>query len=515
MSESPVGFVCRLCSAFIEKKPRVVYTLSVIMLFYSEENSMNDRYVSPLSERYASPEMQQVFSPDRKFRTWRKLWIALAETEKELGLPITDEQIEELKAHADEINYEDAKRREKEVRHDVMSHVYAYGLQCPKAKGIIHLGATSCYVGDNTDMILMRDALLIVRRKLVNVIARLSAFADENKALPTLAFTHFQPAQPTTMGKRATLWINELLMDLEDLDYVLSTLRLLGSKGTTGTQASFLELFEGDQSKCDKVDPLIAEKMGFPGCVPVSGQTYSRKTDTRVLNVLAGIASSAAKFSNDIRLLQHLKEVEEPFEKGQIGSSAMAYKRNPMRSERIASLARYLMIDALNPAITAASQWFERTLDDSANKRLSVPEGFLACDGILDLMLNVADGLVVYPKVVYKHLMAELPFMATENIMMDAVKAGGDRQELHERIRTLSMEAGRAVKVEGKDNDLLDRIAADPMFHTTKEALEKTMDPANYVGRAPYQVEVFLRDVVAPVLEANKEDLGLKAEINV
>ena len=475
----------------------------------------NDRYVSPLSERYASREMQEVFSPDRKFRTWRKLWIALAETEQELGLPITDEQIAELKAHADDINYEDAKKREKEVRHDVMAHVYAYGLQCPNAKGIIHLGATSCYVGDNTDLILMRDALAIVRRKLIGVIAHLAAFADAYKDLPTLAFTHFQPAQPTTVGKRATLWINEFMIDLEDLDYVSGTLRLLGSKGTTGTQASFLELFEGDQEKCDRLDPMIAEKLGFPGCYPVSGQTYSRKVDTRVLNVLAGIAASATKFSNDIRLLQHMKEVEEPFEKNQIGSSAMAYKRNPMRSERIASLSRYLLADALNPAVTSSVQWFERTLDDSANKRLSIPEGFLAADGILDLVANVAGGLVVYPKVIRKHLMAELPFMATENIMMDAVKAGGDRQELHERIRVLSMEAGRHVKEEGGENNLLDLIAADGAFSLTREELEKSMDPARYVGRAPYQTETYLREVVRPLLEKNGGAAEYLPEINV
>ena len=474
-----------------------------------------DRYVSPLSERYASREMQAVFSPDAKFKTWRRLWIALAETEKELGLPITDEQIEELKSHAEDINYEDAKAREKIVRHDVMSHVYAYGLQCPKAKGIIHLGATSCYVGDNTDIILMRNALAIIRKKLVNAIACLAKFADEYKELPTLAFTHFQPAQPTTVGKRATLWINEFMMDLDDLDYVAGSLKLLGCKGTTGTQASFLELFEGDQEKCDKIDRMIAEKMGFEACYPVSGQTYSRKVDTRVLNVLAGIAASATKFSNDIRLLQHLKEVEEPFEKGQIGSSAMAYKRNPMRSERIASLSRYVLCDALNPAITSSVQWFERTLDDSANKRLSVAEGFLACDGILDLVVNVVDGLVVYPKVIAKHLMAELPFMATENIMMDAVKAGGDRQELHERIRQLSMEAGRTVKIEGRDNNLLDLIAEDPTFPLGKEELEAAMDPKKYVGRAPYQVEKYLENVVNPVLEANKDVLGMTAEINV
>ncbi len=474
-----------------------------------------DRYQSPLSERYASKEMQYIFSPDMKFRTWRKLWIALAETEKELGLNITQEQIDELKAHAEDINYDVAKEREKQVRHDVMSHVYAYGVQCPKAKGIIHLGATSCYVGDNTDIIVMTEALKLVKKKLVNVIAELSKFADEHKALPTLAFTHFQPAQPTTVGKRATLWMQEFMLDLEDLDYVISTMRLLGSKGTTGTQASFLELFDGDQETIDKIDPMIAEKMGFKECYPVSGQTYSRKVDTRVLNVLAGIAASAHKFSNDIRLLQHLKEVEEPFEKSQIGSSAMAYKRNPMRSERIASLSRFVMVDALNPAITSATQWFERTLDDSANKRLSVPEGFLAIDGILDLCLNVVDGLVVYPKVIEKRLRSELPFMATENIMMDAVKAGGDRQELHERIRELSMEAGRNVKVEGKENNLLELIAADPAFNMSLEDLQKTMEPSRYTGRAQVQVEAFLKNVVQPVLDENKEILGMTAEINV
>ena len=474
-----------------------------------------DRYVSPLSERYASKEMQYIFSPDMKFRTWRKLWIALAETERELGLNITQEQIDEMKAHADDINYDVAKERERQVRHDVMSHVYAFGVQCPKAKGIIHLGATSCYVGDNTDIIVMTEALKLVRKKLVNVIAELSKFAAQYKDQPTLAFTHFQPAQPTTVGKRATLWTQEFLMDLEDLEYVLSTMKLLGSKGTTGTQASFLELFDGDQETIDKIDPMIAEKMGFRSCYPVSEQTYSRKVDTRVLNILAGIAASAHKMSNDIRLLQHLKEVEEPFEKSQIGSSAMAYKRNPMRSERIASLSRYVMIDALNPAITSATQWFERTLDDSANKRLSVPEGFLAIDGILDLCLNVVDGLVVYPKVIEKRLMSELPFMATENIMMDAVKAGGDRQELHERIRELSMEAGKNVKVEGKDNNLLELIAADPAFNLTLEDLQKSMDPSRYTGRAKEQTEAFIANVVQPVLDAHKDLLGVKVEINV
>ncbi len=474
-----------------------------------------DRYNSPLSERYASKEMQYIFSPDMKFRTWRRLWIALAETEKELGLPITDEQIAELKAHAQEINYDVAREREKEVRHDVMSHVYAYGVQCPKAKGIIHLGATSCYVGDNTDIIVMTQALKLVKKKLVNVLNELAAFAEKYKDLPTLAFTHFQPAQPTTVGKRATLWMQEFCLDLEDLDHVLGGMKLLGSKGTTGTQASFLELFNGDQATIDKIDPMIAEKMGFAQCYPVSGQTYSRKVDTRVANVLAGIAASAHKMSNDIRLLQHLKEVEEPFEKSQIGSSAMAYKRNPMRSERIASLSRYVMIDALNPAITSATQWFERTLDDSANKRLSIPEGFLATDGILDLCLNVVDGLVVYPKVIEKRLRSELPFMATENIMMDAVKAGGDRQELHEKIRTLSMEAGRNVKAEGGENNLLELIAADGAFRMTLEELQETMEPSRYVGRSTEQTEAFLRQVIAPILAENKDLLGMKAEINV
>ena len=473
-----------------------------------------DRYQTPLAERYASREMQYIFSPDKKFRTWRALWIALAEAEKELGLNITDEQIEELKAHKDEINYEDAKAREKIVRHDVMSHVYAYGLQCPKAKGIIHLGATSCYVGDNTDIIIMTEGLKLVRKKLVNVLNELAKFADEYKALPTLAFTHFQPAQPTTVGKRATLWMQELLLDLEDVNHVIDTMKLLGQKGTTGTQASFMELFEGDQDKIRKLDKMIAQKMGFEDTYPVSGQTYSRKVDTKVVNVLAGIAASAHKFSNDIRLLQHLKEVEEPFEKTQIGSSAMAYKRNPMRSERIASLANFVMADVMNPAITSATQWFERTLDDSANKRMSVPEAFLAVDGILDLYLNVVDGLVVYDKVIYKHIMAELPFMATENIMMDAVKAGGDRQELHEKIRTLSMEAGMRVKKEGLDNNLLELIAADPAFNLSLEDLQKSMDPSLYTGRSKWQVEEFLAEVVNPILAEYKDELGLTAEIN-
>ncbi len=475
----------------------------------------HNRYTSPLTGRYASDEMQYIFSPDNKFKTWRKLWIALAETEHELGLNITEEQIEELKQHQDDINYEVAEAREKEVRHDVMSHVYAYGVECPKAKGIIHLGATSCYVGDNTDIIIMREGLRLVRKKLINVINELSKFAVEYKDLPTLAFTHFQPAQPTTVGKRATLWLNDLVMDLEDLEYVLHSLKLLGSKGTTGTQASFLELFDGDHEKCRKLDQMIAEKMGFDACYPVSGQTYSRKVDFRVLSILAGIAQSAHKFTNDIRMLQHMKEVEEPFEKHQIGSSAMAYKRNPMRSERIASLSDYVMSDLMNPMLVASTQWFERTLDDSANKRLSVPEGFLAIDGILDLYLNVVDGLVVYPKVIHKHLMAELPFMATENIMMDAVKAGGDRQELHERIRELSMQAGRTVKEEGKDNNLLELIAADPSFHLSLEDLKASMKPERYVGRAPEQVTEFVDEVVKPILDRNRELLGLTAEIKV
>ena len=476
---------------------------------------MNSKYMSPLSQRYASKEMQYIFSPDMKFRTWRKLWIALAETEKELGLSISDEQIAELRKYADDINYEVAEEREKKVRHDVMSHVYAYGVQCPKAKGIIHLGATSCYVGDNTDIIVMTKGLKLIKEKLVNVIAKLADFADEYKDLPTLAFTHFQPAQPTTVGKRATLWLQEFLLDLEDIDYVLGGMKLLGSKGTTGTQASFVELFDGDHDKIEQIDTMIAKKMGFEECYAVSGQTYSRKVDTKVLYVLAQIAASAHKFSNDIRLLQHLKEVEEPFEKSQIGSSAMAYKRNPMRSERIASLARFTISDSLNPLLTSATQWFERTLDDSANKRLSIPEGFLSVDGILDLCLNVVDGLVVYPKVIEKRLMAELPFMATENIMMDAVKAGGDRQEMHERIRELSMEAGRNVKVEGKENNLLELIAAEPAFNMTLEELQQSMDPSKYTGRAKEQVESFLKGTVKPILETNKDLLGMTAEINV
>lgn len=465
--------------------------------------------------------MQHIFSQDMKFSTWRKLWIALAETEKELGLEsdgkpvITDEMIEEMKAHIYDINYDVAKEREKQVRHDVMSHVYAYGQQCPKAAGIIHLGATSCYVGDNTDIIIMREALALVKKKLVNVISVLAGFADKYKSEPTLAFTHFQPAQPTTVGKRATLWINEFMIDLEDLEYVMGSLKLLGCKGTTGTQASFVELFGGDRDKLDRLDDMIASKMGFENCYPVSGQTYSRKVDTRVVNVLAGIAASAHKMSNDIRLLQHLKEVEEPFEKDQIGSSAMAYKRNPMRSERIASLSRYVMVDALNPAITSAVQWFERTLDDSANKRLSVAEGFLALDGVLDLCINVTNGLVVNSKVIDKHIRSELPFMATENIMMDAVKAGGNRQELHEAIRRLSMEAGKHVKQDGRDNDLLELIAASDDFNLTIDELNGYMNPADYTGRSADQVDIYLENHVKPVIEKNKDLLGVEAQILV
>ncbi len=482
----------------------------------------NDRYTSPLSERYASKEMQKLFSPDKKFRTWRKLWIALAEAENELGLQnekgelaVTKEQIEELKAHADYINYEVAKEREKLVRHDVMSHVYAYGVQCPGAAGIIHLGATSCYVGDNTDIIIMSEALKLIRTKLINVIDRLAGFAMKYKDLPTLAFTHFQPAQPSTVGKRATLWIQEFMMDLEDLDYIVSTMKLLGSKGTTGTQASFMELFDGDEEKVKKLDSIIAAKMGFDACFPVSGQTYSRKLDTRVLNVLAGIAASAHKFACDIRLLQHLKEIEEPFEKNQIGSSAMAYKRNPMRCERITSLSRYVMSDVINAMYTSACQWFERTLDDSANKRISIPEGFLATDGILDLMANVTDGLVVYDKVIEKHLMAELPFMATENIMMDAVKAGGNRQKLHEEIRRLSMQAGENIKKYGMENNLLSLIAESGKFPVSEEELKNAMEPSRYTGRAASQTEEYIKEFVNPVLEANKDILGIKPEITV
>ena len=476
---------------------------------------MHTNYESPLSSRYADKEMKYLFSPEKKFRTWRRLWIALAQAEHELGLPVTQEQIDELIAFQDDINYDVAQAREKEVRHDVMSHVYAYGVQCPKAKPIIHLGATSCYVGDNTDIIVMTEALRLVQKKLVLVIRALARFAEQYKNQPTLAFTHFQPAQPTTVGKRATLWIQDLLMDLEDVEYQLSKAKLLGSKGTTGTQASFLELFDGDYAKVRELDRKIAEKMGYSACFPVSGQTYSRKLDSQMLAVLSGIAQSAAKFSSDIRLLQHLKEVEEPFEKNQIGSSAMAYKRNPMRTERIASLARYVIADSLNPAMTMAGQWFERTLDDSANKRISVPEAFLAVDGILNLYNNVADGLVVYPKVIEQHMLRELPFMATENIMMDAVKRGGNRQELHERIRIHSMEAAKVVKEQGGENDLLARIAGDPMFGVTLEELHDIVKPEKYVGRAPAQTTEFLTEVVAPVLEKYKDVAEEKAEITV
>ncbi len=472
-------------------------------------------YTSPLSQRYPSKEMKYIFSPEKKFTTWRKLWVALAEAEQELGLPITDAQIAQLKEHIMDVNYEVAAEREKLVRHDVMSHVYAYGLQCPDAKGIIHLGATSCYVGDNTDIIIMRDALLLVRKKIINVLKNLADFAIKYADMPTLAYTHFQAAQPTTVGKRATLWANELVLDLEEIDFVIDTLKLLGSKGTTGTQASFMELFDGDEEKCRKIDQLIADKMGFSGCYAVSGQTYSRKVDFRVLSVLSGVAQSAHKFSNDMRLLQHMKEIEEPFEKNQIGSSAMAYKRNPMRCERMGSLANFVLSDLNNAAITTSTQWFERTLDDSANKRLSISEGFLAVDSILDLYLNVTANMVVYPKVIEKHIMAELPFMATENIMMDAVKQGGDRQELHEKIRVHSMAAGAVVKNEGRDNDLLERIAADPSFGLTLEQLNANMDPAKYVGRAPGQTREFVANVLQPIFDANADALGVKAEINV
>ncbi len=474
-----------------------------------------DSYESPLNSRYASKQMQYIFSPDKKFTTWRKLWVALAESEKELGLPITDEQISQMRENIENINYEDAKKREKEVRHDVMSHVYAYGLLCPKAKPIIHLGATSCYVGDNTDIIIMTEALALIRDKLINTISYLSKFALSYKDLPTLAFTHFQPAQPTTVGKRATLWIQDLLMDLEDVEHQLKKAKLLGCKGTTGTQASFLELFDGDHEKCRELDRKIAKKMGFEDCFAVSGQTYPRKLDYQILSILSSIAQSAYKFSNDIRLLQHLKQIEEPFEKSQIGSSAMAYKRNPMRTERIGSLARYVIADAINPAITAATQWFERTLDDSANKRISVPEAFLATDAILSLYINVVDGMVVYPKVIYQHFMREIPFMATENIMMDAVKKGGDRQELHEKIRIYSMEAAKNVKELGLENNLVDLIAKDEEFGLSKEEIQSILKPENFVGRAKHQVSEFINEEVEPILSKYKDVLGLNVEINV
>ena len=476
---------------------------------------MKDTYESPLNSRYASRQMQYIFSPDFKFKTWRKLWIALAESEKELGLDITDEQIEELKKYQDDINYDVAQKEEKIVRHDVMAHVHAYGQQCPKAKGIIHLGATSCYVGDNTDIIIMTNALKLVLKKLVNLIDKLSAFALEQKNQPCLAFTHFQPAQPTTLGKRACLWIQDLIMDLEQVEFVLSKMKLLGSKGTTGTQASFKELFDSDTQKIKMLEEKIAEKMGFEKCFAVSGQTYPRKLDSQVLFALSLIAQSASKFTNDLRLLQHLKEVEEPFEKTQIGSSAMAYKRNPMRSERIASLSRFVICDTLNPCITASTQWFERTLDDSANKRLSIAEGFLAIDAVLELYINVVDGLVVYPKMIEKHLLSELPFMATENIMMSAVKKGGDRQELHERIRVHSMEAGKQVKMFGKDNDLLKRIADDKAFKMSYDELEKLLKPEDFVGMAPEQTQEFINNEVEPIIQKYKDELGIEVEINV
>ena len=475
---------------------------------------MKNTYESPLCSRYASSEMQELFSPDMKFKTWRRLWIALAEAEKELGLNITDEQIEELKRNKDNINYDVAEKKEKEFRHDVMAHIHAYGELCPNARGIIHLGATSCYVGDNTDIIIMHEGLKIIKKKIVAVIAKLSEFALKYKDLPTLGFTHFQPAQLVTVGKRATLWIQDLVMDLEEMDFVLSNIKLLGSKGTTGTQASFLSLFEGDEEKVKKLDKLVAQKMGYDKVFAVSGQTYTRKLDSRILNLLSSIAQSAYKFSNDMRLLQSMKEVEEPFEKNQIGSSAMAYKRNPMRSERISSLARYVIVDALNPAITASTQWFERSLDDSANKRISVPEAFLAVDAILNIYINIADGMVVYPKVIEKHILDELPFMATENIMMEAVKKGGDRQELHERIRVHSMEAAKKVKVEGQKNDLIERIAADPAFNLNLDELRAVLEPKNYIGRSPSQVEEFINEVVKPILENNK-DIDVKVELKV
>ena len=476
---------------------------------------MRNIYESPLSGRYASAEMLELFSPDTKFRTWRKLWIALARAEMKLGLPVTAEQVEELERMKDDINYEEAEKREKEVRHDVMSHVYAYGLQCPNAKGIIHLGATSCYVCDNTDLIIMRDALKLIRQRLVSVISALSKFADEYKAMPTLGFTHYQPAQLTTVGKRATLWINELLYDLSELEFRIDAMRLLGSKGTTGTQASFMELFDGDETKIKKMEEYIAEELGFDGVIPVSGQTYSRKIDSMVLSTLSGIAQSACKFATDLRLLSNLKEMEEPFEKNQIGSSAMPYKRNPMRSERICSLAKFVICTAQNPALTSATQWFERTLDDSANKRLTVPEAFLATDALLSIYLNIASGFVVYPKVIRRRVMEELPFMASENIMMDAVKRGGDRQELHELIRTHSIAAGKRVKEDGEANDLIDRIANDPAFGMTKEEIEKNLDPINYTGRSASQVSEFLEEYVKPAIAKYSDVIETEAELKV
>lgn len=472
-------------------------------------------YESPFCTRYASKEMQYLFSADKKFTTWRRLWVALARAEMKLGLPVTQEQVDELEANVDNIDYKTAAEREKQVRHDVMAHVYTYGQACPKAKGIIHLGATSCYVGDNTDVIIMRDAMNIVRRKLLTVIAQLADFADKYKAMPALAYTHLQPAQLTTVGKRATLWINELLMDVSELDYRIANLKLLGSKGTTGTQASFIELFDGDSKKVRQLEEMIAEEMGFDAVVPVSGQTYSRKVDSQILATLGGIAQSAMKFANDLRILQNFKEMEEPFEKNQIGSSAMPYKRNPMRCERICALARYLMVDTLNPSFTAGTQWFERTLDDSANKRISVAEGFLAADAILNIMINVTSNLVVYPKVIRQRIMKELPFMASENIMMDAVKKGGDRQALHEKIREYSMQAGKRVKEEGLDNDLIELILADDSFGLTADDIEKNLDPENYIGRCPEQVDEFLNEYVRPLLGANPDSTHETAEISV
>jgi adenylosuccinate lyase len=499
------------CLSFFKKYVIIVF----IIICFEMESLMNDNYQSPFNSRYASKEMQFVFSNDNKFKTWRKLWIALAKAEAENGLPITQEQIDELQANVDNINYEVANEKEKLVRHDVMAHVYAYGVQCPKAAGIIHLGATSCYVGDNTDIIVMRDAMLIIRRKLINVIALLSKFALEYKNLPTLGYTHLQPAQLTTVGKRATLWINEFLIDLKELDFRIASLKLLGSKGTTGTQASFVELFEGDSKKISSVENQIAREMGFNGVVPVSGQTYSRKIDTGILSTLSGIAASASKFSNDMRLLQNFKEMEEPFEKNQIGSSAMPYKRNPMRSERITALARFVISITLNPAFTSATQWFERTLDDSANKRLSVAEGFLATDSILGIMLNVCDGLVVYPKVIEMRVMKELPFMATENIMMSAVKKGGNRQELHEKLRQHSIAAANVVKQQGLENDLIERICADSTFNLSIEEINSILKPSNFVGRAPEQVDEFITTYIAPILKSNADILGEKIELVV
>lgn len=472
-------------------------------------------YQNPLINRYASKEMSFIFSEDYKFSTWRKLWVALAESEMELGLDISKEQIDELREHIYDINYEDAEKREKETRHDVMSHIYAYGLQCPKAKPIIHLGATSAFVGDNTDIIQMREGLRLIRIKLLNVIKNLAVFAEKHKKLPTLGFTHFQPAQLTTVGKRSCLWISDFLMDIEDLDFQLSRLKLRGVKGTTGTQASFMTLFNGDNEKIKELDVKVTKKMGFENSFPVTGQTYSRKLDSQILNVLTQIAESAHKFSNDIRLLQSLKEVEEPFEKNQIGSSAMAYKRNPMRCERIAALARFVIANSLNPAITAASQWFERTLDDSANKRLAIPQGFLAVDSILNILINVTGGLVVNEIMIKRHIDDELPFMATENILMEAVKAGGDRQELHEKIRIYSIEAGRRVKEQGLSNNLISLIEEDASFKLSKNRIQELLDVKNFIGRAPNQVDEFLSEHICPLLDENNNEINIVADLKV